>query len=91
MSYFYANNFDIFGVVQQAHTSVAICEFRGITVLIRIFVQPKILVFVSRKRRKARERQAVKKPFFHLNFPYFPIATTQIEPFKKAVFFRLHV
>ena len=35
----------------------------------RIFVQPKILVFVSRKRRKARERQAVKKPFFHLNFP----------------------
>ena len=31
-------------------------------------------------------RQAVKKPFFHLNFPYFPIATTQIEPFKKAVF-----
>ena len=36
--------------------------------------------------RQADERQAVKKPFFHLNFPYFPIATTQIEPFKKAVF-----
>ncbi len=41
--------------------------------------------------RKAAKRQAVKKPFFHLNFPYFPIATTQIEPFKKAVFFRLHI
>ena len=41
--------------------------------------------------RQAANRQAVKKPFFHLNFPYFPIATTQIEPFKKAVFFRLHV
>ena len=41
--------------------------------------------------RQAPKRQAVKKPFFHLNFPYFPIATTQIEPFKKAVFFRLHV
>ena len=36
--------------------------------------------------RVAAARQAVKKPFFHLNFPYFPIATTQIEPFKKAVF-----
>ena len=43
------------------------------------------------KPRVAPERQAVKKPFFHLNFPYFPIATTQIEPFKKAVFFRLHI
>ena len=32
MSYFYANNFDIFGVVQQAHTSCAICEFSGIIV-----------------------------------------------------------
>ena len=41
--------------------------------------------------RQAAKRQAVKKPFFHLNFPYFPIATTQIEPFKKAVFFRLHI
>ena len=41
--------------------------------------------------RQAPKRQAVKKPFFHLNFPYFPIATTQIEPFKKAVFFRLHI
>ena len=41
--------------------------------------------------RQAEKRQAVKKPFFHLNFPYFPIATTQIEPFKKAVFFRLHI
>ena len=41
--------------------------------------------------RVAAKRQAVKKPFFHLNFPYFPIATTQIEPFKKAVFFRLHI
>ena len=41
--------------------------------------------------QQAAERQAVKKPFFHLNFPYFPIATTQIEPFKKAVFFRLHI
>ena len=40
---------------------------------------------------QAAKRQAVKKPFFHLNFPYFPIATTQIEPFKKAVFFRLHI
>ena len=43
------------------------------------------------KHLVAPRRQAVKKPFFHLNFPYFPIATTQIEPFKKAVFFRLHV
>ena len=41
--------------------------------------------------RVAAKGQAVKKPFFHLNFPYFPIATTQIEPFKKAVFFRLHI
>ena len=41
--------------------------------------------------RQAPNRQAVKKPFSHLNFPYFPIATTQIEPFKKAVFFRLHI
>ena len=45
----------------------------------------------NRHLRQARKRQAVKKPFFHLNFPYFPIATTQIEPFKKAVFFRLHI
>ena len=27
MSYFYANNFDIFGVVQQAHTLQAIWAF----------------------------------------------------------------
>ena len=37
MSYFYANNFDIFGVVQQAHTSCAICEFSGITVFSSYF------------------------------------------------------
>ena len=37
MSYFYANNFDIFGVVQQAHTSCAICEFSGITVFLSYF------------------------------------------------------
>ena len=35
----------------------------------------------------AAKGQAVKKPFFYLNFPYFPIATTQMEPFKKVVFF----
>ena len=49
------------------------------------------LGFLNPPHRQAAKRQAVKKPFFHLNFPYFPIATTQIEPFKKAVFFRLHI
>ena len=49
------------------------------------------LGFLNPPHHQAAKRQAVKKPFFHLNFPYFPIATTQIEPFKKAVFFRLHI
>ena len=34
----------------------------------------------------AAKRQAVKKPLFPLKFLYFPITTTQIKPFKKAVF-----
>ena len=34
----------------------------------------------------AAGRQAVKKPLFPLKFLYFPITTTQIKPFKKAVF-----
>ena len=36
--------------------------------------------------RQAPNRQAVKKPLFPLKFLYFPITTTQIKPFKKAVF-----
>ena len=42
--------------------------------------------FCVRQLRQAAGRQAVKKPLFPLKFLYFPITTTQIKPFKKAVF-----
>lgn len=37
------------------HTSVPIFEFSGIGVFYSIFVYPKILVFITRKRLEARE------------------------------------
>ena len=48
--------------------------------------KPKVSASLVRNSRKAWERQAVKKPLFPLKFLYFPITTTQIKPFKKAVF-----
>ena len=54
------------------------------------FVSSAVLAdsFVLRNRQLlvAAKRQAVKKPLFPLKFLYFPITTTQIKPFKKAVF-----
>ena len=67
----------------------------GLNLKLVLYLQSQLktesLGFLNPPLLQAAKRQAVKKPFFHLNFPYFPIATTQIEPFKKAVFFRLHI
>ena len=40
----------------------------------------------NRQLLVAAKRQAVKKPLFRLKISRFPVATTHLKPFKKAIF-----
>ena len=55
MSYFYANNFDIFGVVQQAHT---FCEIANYVVNSRLSFARNLVVTENTRLRSSQPRKA---------------------------------